>query len=152
MAEFKKLFEDKKPKEPYVPSKALIANMGGIGCVLDYTGDAITWHIREFSPSLDELGLDDAPDGLSVWEGTMGSVRHYTQDGEDWDFEANGKFRDLNPEEWAALQKDGCLWPKAEIRKCENCGYSLYEYEAGETLCGACADEKANGTQELSKL
>src|SRR3954463_10666831 len=102
MSPFAEIFKREEPKRPFVPSKALVANMSGTGCVLDYVGDAISWHIQEYSAQLDEIGLDDAPDGLSVWEGSMGSVKHEGPDGTDWDFEVNGKFRDLTPEEWAA--------------------------------------------------
>jgi len=113
MAEFKKLL-DERPKEPYVPSKALIACMGGTGVLLEYIGSAISWHVDEFSSSLDDLGLDDAPDGLSIWEGTMGSRRVQTQDGDDWDYEVNGAFRDLTPEEWDKLKAGEPLWSQEE--------------------------------------
>lgn len=117
MPEFKKLFEEPKgPKKPYVPSRALVACMGGTGCVLEYVGDAITWHVQEFSSQLDELGLDDAPDGLSIWEGSMGSRRVQTQDGDDWDYEVNGEFRDLKPEEWDKLKAGEDLWSEEEKR------------------------------------
>lgn len=101
--------DPKEPDEPFVPSKGLIAAEGE-GLVLQYTGSSISWHIGEFSRQLDDLGLGDAPDGLSIWEGEMGSYRHRTADGDDWDFEANGKFRPLTPEELATFAAGNALW------------------------------------------
>lgn len=116
MSGFKRIFDRDKEgepsdSEPVVPSKGLIAcNGSGRGIVLAYVGTSITWHAEMYSTELDELGLDDAPQGLSIWEGEMGSVQVNTADGIDFDFEATGNFRPLTQEEWITLSKTGEPW------------------------------------------
>lgn len=101
---------------PPRPSMALIAARDGVGCLLDYTGSAIEWHVAEAGAGLNDLGLDDAPDGLSIWEGTMGSVKCVdTSDSYgEWDYEVIGDFRPATLEEAATYLREGCLWPLPE--------------------------------------
>lgn len=109
-----KSVNDDMANEPHVPSKALIACRNNTGVLLEWTGSSINWHVSEISDSLEDLDLHDAPDGLSVWEGEMGSERYDTMEGTEWDFVVTGKFRPLTPEEWTLFQTKGQLWPFEE--------------------------------------
>lgn len=83
-------------------SKALIASNDGNGVVLAYTGTTIESEIDDCIGSHDitDLGLDDAPDGLSVWVGEFETMAD--GDGEFSSY-ARGEFRDLTPFEWKLL-------------------------------------------------
>lgn len=101
-----------KPEEQQ-RSHALVANGRHRGCVLQYRGPGIENEIDECGLyDLDELGLDDAPEGLSIWEGTLHTRRvGNPMDGEEWEGELVGGFRPLSPEEWAVVVSGGQLWP-----------------------------------------
>ena len=96
------------------PSRAVIASDGeGNGVVLWWVGGHLWAEIDEAClRGLDELGLDDAPHGLSVWEG------HYVMPpgaAEDDSPEAKGTFRALtDPEAEAVLERrnpwDAAQW------------------------------------------
>ena len=78
-----------------VTDRAIIASRRGHGCVLYYSGTRIEYAIDEVCMhQLSDLGLDDAPDGLSVWEGT------YSVDLSGETMEPDGEFRDLDGFEW----------------------------------------------------
>lgn len=103
------------PESPYNfedPSKAVVANYGGDGVVVWYTGGHLDYEINEAGMGvwLADLGLDDAPDGISVWEGRYIGTQHDTIDGTEYDTECVGEFRDPTPEEWARIQKNECPW------------------------------------------
>lgn len=98
------LLSDAERKEEKVGSKAVVANnKQGHGLVLWYVGDVITSEIEEAG-----FCLDDAPEGISVWEGigiwTPGPFE-YPDDG---DFELVGEFRKPTDEEWAAIRAGEC--------------------------------------------
>lgn len=70
-------------------SMALIAvgSQGEDYVILAYCGPAIDWHAGEYGVQdllHDAAGRPEEP-GLWVWVGTMGSVRHDTPDGQEWD-------------------------------------------------------------------
>jgi hypothetical protein len=103
---------ESEPTDPYRPSMALIAHAYGEGVLLDYTGTNIEGEVDMIGYALGDLGLDDAPDGLSVWEG-----RYHYDPGFESDHgppepssEPVGAFRALTPDEWARLARDGVLW------------------------------------------
>lgn len=93
---------EEKGRIPFIsPSRALIASVDeGHGVVLDFIGDDISREVEARGFELEDLGLDEAPDGLSVWVG--GFACRPTGLG-DFDFFPEGEFRDLTPEEWARL-------------------------------------------------
>lgn len=62
---------------------------------------------------LADLGLDDAPEGISVWEGSIRSVHYHTPDMNEHDWWLEGKFREPSNEEWEAIRKNECPWDKA---------------------------------------
>lgn len=86
-------------------SRAVVANRNGHGCVLFYRGDSITIEIEECClHHLGDLGLDDAPDGISIWEGAYiwhSGGYEYPQDGST---EPSGKFRSLTEWEWGCVK------------------------------------------------
>lgn len=96
------------------PSRAVVANdSGGKGLVLWYVGGHLNLEISEagMGPHLDELGLDDAPDGISVWEGIYtykGSSRYGLDEGAE--SSPKGSFRPPTDEEWAHIRLGQCPW------------------------------------------
>ena len=107
--EFTQSDSDEKIPEPNwsIPSKALIACNNGVGCVLYHTGAHIDAVFNETGTHcLADLGLDDAPDGLSVWEGKLHGRTIQTMDGTEYESELRGTFRDLTTAEWQGL-RDG---------------------------------------------
>jgi hypothetical protein len=92
-------------------SIALIANNGGKGCILTYSGPGIEACVDEGgSALLDDNGLDDAPDGLSIWEGYYCVTESHTDCGHEYDATLEGKFRPLTPTEWKLLAETGKPW------------------------------------------
>lgn len=99
----------------WTPSRVLVAAGPHRGAVLEYEGSGISNEIDEAGLyELDELGLDDAPRGLSVWEGD-----YIWEDGwceghrspENGQSHPEGKFRPLTAEEWATVSAGKPLWP-----------------------------------------
>ncbi len=103
------------------PSRAVVACDGsGNGVVIWYVGGHLAMEIEEgaCSRSIDSLGLDHAPEGISIWEG----IYHWTK-GEDTVngyFEpepfAVGKFREPTQEEWIEITGGCAPWNEAEWR------------------------------------
>ncbi len=107
-------FEPEKRKRKNLSSEsiALIANNCGTGCVLTYDGKGISYFIETSgSVALDDLGLDDAPEGLSIWEGR---VKCYDSYFGDHDEELEGNFRELYYCEWQRLAQTGEPWEYIE--------------------------------------
>lgn len=110
--------EPKLPKRPRdAPwakhdSIALIASRNGQGCVLVYDGAGIQADIEKGvgSTDIEQLGLDDAPDGLSIWEGKLMVWRE--REGE-YDSDLKGTFRSLTEEEWENFRSTGKPWTYA---------------------------------------
>lgn len=95
-------------------NRALIASDGSNGCVLHYVGAALSFEIEEGGfRQLVDLGLDDAPEGLSVWEGTGTWEQGGYECPEEGEVVFRGSFRELNAVEWAALRDGECPWPPA---------------------------------------
>jgi hypothetical protein len=59
---------------------------------------------------LDDLGLDDAPLGISVWVGKylMRTVSYY--DGPEYESDAVGHFRPPTAAEWEAIREGQSPW------------------------------------------
>lgn len=95
------------------PSRLVVSNdAGGNGVVLWGVGEVMD-HVAAISPQLQDLGLDDAPVGVSVWEGES---RWFQSGWEtvEWDFELKGAFRAPTEEEWGAIRRGACPWDKNE--------------------------------------
>jgi len=102
-----------------LPSRAIVACRNGVGAVLWFVGAHLTYEMQE-GPGTDlcDLGLDDAPDGISVWEGTYHyDAPAYYSDGEPGYPEPKGSFRQPTPEEWAKIQQNECPWNEADWKE-----------------------------------
>lgn len=100
-----------------VPSRVLLATSPmNTGVLLDYVGRGAAELVEAHGlVGLADLGLDDAPRGLAIWEG-------------DWRVAADectpiGRFRRLTDTEWTALRDgrvlwDDSLWLRAGAAKC----------------------------------
>jgi len=99
------------------PSRAVVVQGMGGGCVLFTVGAHVDSMINEAGVSdLDNLGLDDAPEGISIWEGGIKSVHHNTPDANEHEWWLDGKFRDPTAEEWESIRKNKCPWNDEEWR------------------------------------
>jgi hypothetical protein len=106
------------PPETYGPwdwgkkSLAVVTCRNGEGSVLWWVGGHIDFELSEAGMvSLGDLGLDNAPDGLSIWEGVYDYHRDqsYFHDDGGWT-EANGDFRRPTEEEWEWIKSNQCPW------------------------------------------
>lgn len=88
-------------------SIALVASNGYDGVVLCHDGPGIEAAIEDTGTCLDYCGLDDAPDGLSIWEGSYQVVRTYEGDYDAW---LEGTFRPLTEAEWGLLRTTEVPW------------------------------------------
>ena len=93
-------------------SKAVLASNGRDGIVLSAVGYDILYQMEEGGLiMLADLGLDDAPEGISVWEGCYVQVPGSYECPEDGDLEPIGKFRTPTDEEWECIKINKCPWP-----------------------------------------
>lgn len=98
-------------------SVALVACDGqGNGCVLQTGGPAVAMALEEWGRGLSDIGLDDAPKGLSVWFGrlvdtTSGATSDHP---EEPDAELHGFFEPLTSKQWDQLKSGRLLWDEAE--------------------------------------
>lgn len=103
--------EEVRPKRigATTESIALIASNGSTGAILVHDGPGIEADIEALGYGhLDDHGLDDAPPGLSIWEGHLRVTQdHWTA---EVDTELVGSFRDLTDEEWTLLRETGTPW------------------------------------------
>ena len=102
--------------DPTAPSRAVVANSPQGGAVLWYVGADISFEIQEGGLSdLGDLGLDDAPEGISIWEGTYLWFSDATFEcDEGGHSESRGAFRKLDREEWAAVEAGHAPWNPAD--------------------------------------
>lgn len=118
MGEFDNLFRDAgepvPEAKPRRPSRAVVACDGkGNGCCVWFDGDGIENEIVECGLSwLDDLGLDDAPQGIWIWEGDYywvppGRGEHPAEGGYT---EPKGKFRLPDLDEWDAIRRGVSPW------------------------------------------
>lgn len=92
------------------PGRFLVACDGeGNGCILAFVGH-IELMFECGSKKLEDLGLDNAPEGLSIWEGSVVDTTYESIDGTDYDCELQGDFRKLTEDEWEAFRKGENLW------------------------------------------
>lgn len=143
------LFESMKEADPRPPrqkrkgastdSIALIASMNGVGVILEEDGGGIEASIEEVGRAIQDNGLDDAPDGLSIWEGRYHTSCLNTPDGIDYDAELIGTFRELTDKEWQRYRDTGLPW-EFEPTECSHCGHTTVE-ALGED--GKCEDIRA---------
>ena len=93
------------------PSKAVVVVGEAGGCVLFSAGPHLDSLMHDAGLSdLSDLGLDDAPDGISIWEGVVKGRRYETVDGYEYESDTVGSFRAPTDEEWASLRRNECPW------------------------------------------
>jgi len=98
-------------------SLAVIASNGqGNGCILWHVGGHIVNETESVGFNLADLGLDDAPFGLSIWEGKFINYDHSMVDGHEYEAEPSGIFRNPTFEEWAAIIAGVNPWRQEEWR------------------------------------
>lgn len=98
-------------RSPRPISRAVIANSNGNGAVLWCAGPCIENEVREVSSRLDDLGLDDAPHGISIWEGRYVWRSTSWENHLEGDSGPEGAFRAPNDEEWQAIREGRNPWP-----------------------------------------
>ena len=100
-------------------SLAVVACDGnGHGCVLFTVGPHIAAELEDVGRVLGDIGLDDAPAGISVWQGRYISSRNY------WgvvDGSLEGEFRNPTPAEWAEIQRNKNPWMKQPSERLQFC-------------------------------
>lgn len=108
--------ERKKRKAPWneTDSIALVAQGSKDGVLLVYDGPGVEGAIEDVGEHTDDLGLDDAPDGLSIWEGRYHTSQYWTDCGYEYDAELVGKFRELTDQEWELFRATGTPWEYEE--------------------------------------
>ena len=101
------------PYNSEMPSRAVVCrSKEGQGCVLYWVGQDLLIEIKDAGlRDLGDLGLDDAPVGISIWEGRYVAYRSGNPMEADYGFETacEGKFRPLTLDEWCLLQ-EGPPW------------------------------------------
>lgn len=91
------------------PSLAVVVSNGDRIAVPWTAGVHVRFDLVEHGLGFEDLGLDDAPDGISIWEGvTKGG--QYIGDGEYSDPYLDGTFRQPTDEEWAAIRAGRSPW------------------------------------------
>ena len=94
-------------------SMAVVACDGsGHGCVLWTTGPHVQHEMTEGGlKELCDLGLDDAPLGISIWIGKYLTIQVSDGDyGREYDVEPKGSFRAPTEEEWSAIRQGRSPW------------------------------------------
>jgi hypothetical protein len=120
MTDFTPIDEEPRPEYDWSkPSLAVVACDGnGHGCVLWTAGPHVESLVHEAGvTNLSDLGLDDAPEGISIWEGTIKTVHHNTPDANEYDSWLEGSFREPTSKEWESIRKNECPWNDDEWHK-----------------------------------
>ena len=90
------------------PSRIVIVSNGRSGVALWWVGAGAWSEIEEGGLSdAGDLGLDDAPGGITIWEGDYHATQGFCG---DFDVEPTGKFREPTAEEWEAIGAGRCPW------------------------------------------
>ena len=146
------------PRNWNKPSKAVIASDGhGSGCVVSFAGPHLDSEIDAVGRKLEDLGLDDCPEGIWVWEGTYRMIKHESIEyGTDYSTEADGKFREPGSQEWSAIRHNMCPWDPNDWLKndkilCSKCKIDFSDENLSVNLCYYCFDQEmsaGNGKPE----
>lgn len=124
------------------PSKAVVVNTSnGEGVVLWYVGPHISMDVEEHCITLlSDLGLDEAPPGISVWEGKYQYQSSNNPENPDVDAELLGEFRPPTEEEWKAIRENRNPWKSSGA----DSGPPLCEGEGtchgSQSWCDCCGD------------
>lgn len=109
---FKLISSDDQEARPAQPSRVVAVNTdGGRGVALWHTSDSdIAFEIEQTSHLLDDLGLDDAPVGISIWEGSYVWRPGGYECPQDGSTDPVGSFRAPTDEEWQAIREGRNPW------------------------------------------
>jgi len=111
----KRLYENYSARTYEENSKAVLASDGYDGIVLFTVGFSLKHEMQETGVrSLSDLGLDDAPIGISVWEGKYLWTPGGYECPQDGSTHPVGKFRVPSKKEWKAIQKNVCPWDEKD--------------------------------------
>lgn len=105
------------PRDWSKPSRAVIAyNAREFGIVLWYVGAHVATMIEQIGAhDIDELGFEnEAPIGISVWEGKITGGRYNSYAGDYDDCYLTGTYRQPTGEEWLAIREGRCPWDADE--------------------------------------
>ena len=84
----------------------------GVGCILWPRGTSLLYEMRECScSSPEDLGLGDAPHGISVWEGRFVANTDAHPD-RDPLTQPRGQFRRPTDAEWEAIREGRAPWER----------------------------------------
>lgn len=98
--------------------RAVIACDGdGTGVVLFTDGGQVEYEIDVIgSRQLNDLMLDDAPLGITIWEGHYIYDRTADQFGsDDGSVDIDGAFREPTEGEWACIRRKATPWPEEGV-------------------------------------
>jgi hypothetical protein len=102
-------------RRPYdMQCAAVVANHKNGGIIV-YAKQhcALWWEIQDIgSVSLGDYGLDDAPEGISLWEGSAAWRPGGYECPEDGQMDYSGAFRRLAPDEAVKIADGESLWPE----------------------------------------
>ncbi|KKN31774.1 hypothetical protein LCGC14_0820580 [marine sediment metagenome] len=105
---------DRELDEWDLPSRAVVACDGnGHGAVLWTVGPHVAHEMNEAGMvELSDLGLDDAPLGVSIWEGVYVTppAPALQESAGDEGTQPAGKFRPPTDHEWDAIKAGRCPW------------------------------------------
>ena len=116
-------------------SKAVVACDGaGNGVVIWAVGGPLLFEMQEEGLyALEDLGLGDAIEGISIWEGTYEPGNVSVEYEEHFQSKAVGTFRLPTNEEWAAIKKNQCPWNDADfLRSVANFLRSITDTKEGK--------------------
>lgn len=100
-------------------SRAVVANATGsrsaVGLVLWCIGPDIEGELESIgSLRLDDLGLDDAPHGVSIWEGRYVWSNPSWENHLEQDSMPEGAFRAPTDDEWQSIREGRSPWTSDE--------------------------------------
>ena len=108
---------DEKKEEEWQSRAVIACDAKGNGCVVWYIGRSLAIEISEAgSTDLGNLGLDDAPHGISIWEGeyVRGPGSYENPDDGMTLPSSSSAFRVPTDEEWTAIREQRNPWPEWE--------------------------------------
>jgi hypothetical protein len=96
-------------------SIALISCFNGTGCIMAHEGPDMFYEMESI-PEIDlkSHGMENAPNGLSIWEGQMLGGEYDAWNGDYNDTVMKGKFRSLTKEEHDRLMECKTPWVTIE--------------------------------------
>lgn len=109
-----------RPKSDWIRDSfaVVISNGKGRGWVHATVGPAVEREIENCGHRIEDLGLSDAPNGVSVWEGRYIYTEYYNTEVYypmvDSESELVGEFREPTEAEWARIEQDEVPWTEEE--------------------------------------